>query len=161
MTYIQYVEFLVDFILTQLTEAGFLIFITIVLCGIKLELNKIIVTIVISAAIGSVLLPFGNYDILNRMVYAVLIGVVIYFINDTKGLTIDLIYVNIIIASLVMMAVEGISFFSLLYITGKAVADTQQNIISGMAIFIPVRIIEYMVCHIFYIKFGGKNEKNN
>jgi len=161
MTYVQYIEFLIDFVCVQLMEAGFIVFVTTTLCKIKLNFSKLILTTVICAIVGSIILPFGNYMIVNRIIYMLLVGVVITIMNKRTFSSILIVYKNMVFTVLIMMIVEFISFMSLLYFTGKEVVEIQQNIVSAVVFFIPVRIMEYITCHLIYIKFGGKHEKVN
>ena len=157
MTYIKYIEFIIDFTFIQLMEASFIVFLTMVLCKIELNLHKVLATIFISSVIGSFLLPFGNYEILNRVICIALVGITIMTVNEVSLKMLLKIYLNMAITLLIMMMVEFISLVPLMYFMGTQITTIQEQIFSAVVFFIPLRVFEYIVCHLVYIKFGCKN----
>ena len=161
MTYINFVMFMVDFALIQVIESAFIVMMVLMLSKIELNWNKVILVIILCSIAGSIILPFGNYDIANRFEYLIVLGFVICMVNKCSKSQIFKVVVNIFVVIFIMMVIEFISFIPFLFFLGERISTIHENIFLVLILTIPTRILEYLICHLTFIRFGGTHEKIN
>jgi hypothetical protein len=161
MTYVRFVEFIVDFALIQVIESSFIVIMVMLLSKIKLDWYKVVTTILICSIFGSIILPFGNYDIINRFEYLTILGLAICAINRCDAKRALKVVLNIFIVLTIMMFAEFVGFIPLLFFLGEKISTIHDNLFLALVLTIPTRVFEYLICHLTYTRFGGKHEEIN
>jgi hypothetical protein len=152
---------LTDFIGIQIFEATFVVLMTLMFSKINIKTKYTIISILICSVLGLILLPFGSDSILNRLVYLALAGLTISFlskVNKEKALKV---FLNTAIAIVIVGVMEFIIYVPILYILGSDISPVKESIYSTIIFYTPVRLFQYMICYITYMRLGGKYEKIN
>lgn len=163
MTYYELVSLLADFFLIKVVESSFIVFMVVILSKIEINKDKLLLTIFTSALIGQIFIPFGNYHICDRVIFLIgtVIAIAIFNLNKISTQRMISIFINMFIVISLMMVIEFITFLPFLYFLGDGISIVQKSVFISVLCSIPLRMFEYLICHLTFMKFGGKYEKIN
>jgi len=159
MNYMEFIKIIVDFAFIQVVESSFIVIMVMLLSKIKLDWYKVVITVLICSIFGSIILPFGNYDIINRFEYLTILGLAICAINRCDPKRAFNVVLNIFIVLIIMMVAEFIGFIPLLFFLGEKISTIHGNLFLALVLTLPTRVFEYLICHLTYTRFGGKHEE--